>query len=51
MPNRLTFSHSNSFVLLQVYELLILGVVAGIWVVHNTSSIARLSLIGHRGIH
>jgi hypothetical protein len=51
MPDGLTFSHPDSSVLLQVYELLILRFIAGVWVVHNTSSIARLILMGHRGIH
>jgi hypothetical protein len=51
MPERLTSSHSDSFLLLlQVYELLMLGVVAGVWVENNTSCIARLSLIESHGI-
>jgi hypothetical protein len=49
MRERFTCSHSDGFLLLQVYILLILGVVAGVWVV-NTSCIAQLSLLGHRGI-
>jgi hypothetical protein len=50
MRERFTCSHSDGFLLLQVYKLLILGFVAGVWVVNNTSCIAQLSLLGHRGI-
>jgi hypothetical protein len=45
MPERLTFSHFDSFILLQVKELLILGVVAGVWVVNNTSSVHNDSML------
>jgi hypothetical protein len=40
MPERLTFCHFDSFLLLQVYELLILWVIAGVGVVNNTSCVA-----------
>jgi hypothetical protein len=48
MPEKLNLA---IFFLHLANEKLILGVVAGVCVVHNTNSLARLSLIGHRGIH
>jgi hypothetical protein len=55
MPEKLNLAiltaFSDSFLPHEVDEQLILGVFAGVWVIHNTSSIAPLSLIGHRGIH